>query len=322
MKSIAIREIMDLSIRRSENNMILLYEVLEWYINNHSKNMFSLSAKKQSSIIYSEYFDEIIENKDATKEDFLNILSIIKNDLQIETPEIPLGFDALVDLVNLTNEEKDILYFYYKYSLLSYDAQNRIDFMLMNSPSGTVSAICELINIDQRKYKKLISQNSTLRITGLIEKYESDNQHLYFIPDKFMHAINFSSNGDDLENYLFPSVDFNTELTFDDFQDNFALNVSKIVETAFEKQEENNFTLGMNFLFWGLPGTGKTQLVNILAKQNGWDLRVIGEENLFNIENSNSSHLERFQSLVLANKIYRNSKKKVILLFDEFEDIL
>lgn len=75
---------------------------------------------------------------------------------------------------------------------------------------------------------------------------------------------------------------------------------------------------GINVMFWGLPGTGKTELALALAKKHGWDLKVIGDSS--KLDMAEKSRAQRLTSLKIAMKLYQSSPNTV-LLFDEMEDL-
>ena len=74
---------------------------------------------------------------------------------------------------------------------------------------------------------------------------------------------------------------------------------------------------GVNVLIWGLPGTGKTQFVRMLAKRLGCALFEVATED------EDGEALQghtRFRSYRLATSILGNGSKNLIL-FDEAEDV-
>jgi transitional endoplasmic reticulum ATPase len=71
-------------------------------------------------------------------------------------------------------------------------------------------------------------------------------------------------------------------------------------------------------MFWGVAGTGKTELAIAIAKQRGWNLKVIGDVSAR--QPQENSRQNRITSLKLASKIFRN-QPKTVLLFDEMEDL-
>jgi SpoVK/Ycf46/Vps4 family AAA+-type ATPase len=117
-----------------------------------------------------------------------------------------------------------------------------------------------------------------------------------------------------LSETLFPSC-LETELTTDSYP-----HVSTEIQRAESIVQKSlaNKSKGINLMFWGLAGTGKTELTLALAKKNGWDLKVIGDTSKMDM--SEKSRAQRITSLKIAMKLYQNSEN-VVLLFDEMEDL-
>jgi SpoVK/Ycf46/Vps4 family AAA+-type ATPase len=74
---------------------------------------------------------------------------------------------------------------------------------------------------------------------------------------------------------------------------------------------------GVNILIYGEPGTGKTELVSVLAKSLGTKLYQVSNED--SDGDSIQSHA-RICAYQMAQRVLRG-KKKALLLFDEIEDI-
>jgi len=74
---------------------------------------------------------------------------------------------------------------------------------------------------------------------------------------------------------------------------------------------------GVNVLIYGIPGTGKTEFVRMLAKRLGCKLFEVATENE---EGEALQGHTRFRSFRLASAILRNGAKS-LLLFDEVEDV-
>ncbi len=73
---------------------------------------------------------------------------------------------------------------------------------------------------------------------------------------------------------------------------------------------------GVNVLIYGAPGTGKTELCKVIAKRLGLRLYSAGE----NINGNEPDRSERL-SLIRMTQRLLSRQKKVIVLFDEMEDI-
>lgn len=71
-----------------------------------------------------------------------------------------------------------------------------------------------------------------------------------------------------------------------------------------------------NVMFYGVPGTGKTELAYLLAKKNQWNMIVISD-----LEGINDTPLKKFNRYIFAQKILSNIKTDCVILFDEMQDL-
>ena len=138
---------------------------------------------------------------------------------------------------------------------------------------------------------------------------------LYCINPEFTKIfVNTKLTHENIADVLFPS-NLSTKLNINNYS-----HLQKEIEIteAIINQGLESKDRGTNIMFWGLPGTGKTELALVLAQKNNWNLRVIGD--ISEGEDSEKSRAQRLASLKIALKLYANDKSTV-LLFDEMEDI-
>ncbi|NJS36993.1 MAG: ATP-binding protein [Brachymonas sp.] len=78
----------------------------------------------------------------------------------------------------------------------------------------------------------------------------------------------------------------------------------------------NTQRLGVNFFFYGVPGTGKTELTRALATDSGCDLMEVATEDE---EGHPISGERRLRALRAAHCIF--NQQRVLIMFDEVEDV-
>jgi transitional endoplasmic reticulum ATPase len=119
---------------------------------------------------------------------------------------------------------------------------------------------------------------------------------------------------DKMENLLFPAS-IETKLSIDDYR-YIEKDISRS-RNAIEKALSEK-TVGMNIMLWGEPGTGKSELALVMAKEYGWNLKIVGD--ISPVESTEKSRSARLASLKLATKLLARDDRAVIL-FDEIEDL-
>lgn len=174
-------------------------------------------------------------------------------------------------------------------------------------------------NIDDDRMRRIFDGKTGLFKTGILEMnsdkyYFEDYFYLHNTIDELLCLPELSH--DIIEKYLFPSA-LTTDLDREDFafkEDEIVI-LEKIINKAIDKKKK-----GVNALLWGDPGTGKTEICMLLAKENNWDIRVIGDVD--EAKDKEQSRSERLFSLKIAQKLFAKAdSKRIVLLFDEMEDL-
>lgn len=169
-----------------------------------------------------------------------------------------------------------------------------------------------LLNINLETTYTIIRKNSILMQLGLMDygydgtvEASSLSKHLYY--QKF-HNIN------EIKEYLL-GAPVKAQLNWEDFQHIKQIEVlKKILQTALLKKET-----GINILFYGEPGTGKTEFAKTLAEEISAKLYSIGEcSNSYITEDDESS---RYKQLLRTQTILEKDTN-TLLMVDEADDIL
>ena len=167
------------------------------------------------------------------------------------------------------------------------------------------TALNYYLNIKQNKIENILSSQSNLKKFGLIENdFGSDISATDLLTKLVTENI---SSSDDVKKLLLGSPQQPT-LDWNDF--------SHIKEKEYcakiLKKAVSCKVKGINLLFYGAPGTGKTEFAKTLCRQIGASLYSIGE---------NFSDDDRNECLQLAETILGNDTD-TCLLIDEADDFL
>jgi len=236
-----------------------------------------------------------------------------------QTYKVPKNITYFSKLLDFDKTESNIFYFGSMIDSMEYNQRNIFE-SLRYSFGDPVSFYTAALGISRDKISKIFSMKTNLLTSGIMVITEkSDFNGHYEVMPKMSDLLSDSDLTDEkLIQILFPST-LESTLDIDDYehkQSDISI-LADVINTALK-----NGTHGINALFWGLPGTGKTELTLLMAKLYGWDLRVIGDMD----ENSDEEkgRQERLLSLKLAQKLFKHTskiKKNIVLLFDEMEDL-
>ena len=171
-----------------------------------------------------------------------------------------------------------------------------------------------IIGVPATDVKETLRPESKLRQSNILEMNERQNIRLDCV-FKFFY-IHFSTDmlnaqGNILE--VFRSTFFNSgksSLKFDDFRH------IKVDEAAI-KNHILKADKGVNILLYGLPGTGKTEFVKMIAAELDRNLYEIASKSRYTDDNYSGE--KRFLSLKTADKVLNNERD--IIMFDEIEDV-
>ncbi|MBR5609219.1 MAG: ATP-binding protein [Elusimicrobiaceae bacterium] len=224
-----------------------------------------------------------------------------------ETEENPfyLNLMFLKNFLNLSSEEIAVLEvaFLWKNNKFLKDLSRR---RICNSDL-TLDYCVELANTTERAMKKILNpQSSLLRYSFLIRDRFDKDYSVGSNISNFLESI--FENEEERKSWLMGSP-LCGNLRSKDFEyipeTDFAVNLLK----------NNQGQKGFNILLYGMAGTGKTSFAQMLAKETGKKLYVVGETN-----EGESQDNYRLRSLYLKNDFLKKAPDSC-LLFDEAEDL-
>lgn len=181
--------------------------------------------------------------------------------------------------------------------------------------SVIMAQFMKYFDLDEKDYRAMhYGSESDEEINTIIGISNRTGNSAYTLKREYADIIKKSDYGlQDLVDAFFSS-DLKTSLTEDHFkhQNEDISFVEKIINKAIDTKKK-----GTNILFWGWPGTGKTELAIHLAQKNGWNLISVSDNKK---DNKEKTRAERVQGLTAAQYLFKNTPRTV-LLFDEVEDI-
>ncbi|HIO97860.1 MAG TPA: AAA family ATPase, partial [Leucothrix sp.] len=185
------------------------------------------------------------------------------------------------------------------------------------STSDISKVIAVILSLPVSMVQFLLRAKGALQESGLLSiemgKYSLTGK-LELISDDFSDSI-YSSKATEpmelLQKVLFKSL--KPELNINDFKH---MNKELDILSPYLSYALKNNRKAVNFYIHGQPGTGKTQLVRVLAKELGYELFEISSRDEDDKPIDGFSRLKAYQ---VAQSVLKN--KKAIILFDEVEDI-
>jgi SpoVK/Ycf46/Vps4 family AAA+-type ATPase len=246
---------------------------------------------------------------------------LIADKIRADYPEVNEDYQlhpncvVLSDILELTKVERLVLNMAILISTdIQYDVRQVLDSLVyMEGGSAPEKIYSRLFNVSESEVKDAFRKGFLFN-SGLLSD-SGGYKNLHTLTDDVEEIFAYSNlTHENIEEKLFPN-NLSTKLSVDSYP-HISKEISRtamIINKCLEQGEQ-----GTNVMFWGLPGTGKTELALVLAKEYGWDLKVIGD--ISDQDNSEKSRAQRLASLKIGMKLF-SKKKNVVLLFDEMEDI-
>lgn len=228
---------------------------------------------------------------------------------------------TLGELLELSDLEVQMLDAACRYPEISYQMRSMLDGMDMRFRS-LPKMFAAIHRVSEKEAQQAV--NGILFAAGILSKEGCSPDGLFGLNSDISEVFsNKNLKVEEIDQALFPHM-LKTELTTEDYP-HLEKEISRCIDIIEKNQKKSRFNkgksvqeAGVNVMFWGIPGVGKTELAVAMAKQRGWNLKVIGDISPDKLQ-ENSRH-NRLTSLKLATKIFRN-QPNTVLLFDEMEDL-
>lgn len=251
------------------------------------------------------------------------LLKLLKSRLsELGKEELPnnlplfANVEIIGDIVGLSKTEKTLLIF--AIALTSFPEFRKV--IEARSHSVSTSALARVLaatlNLPKSEIVEALRDDALLSLTGIIqtEKGSRDFERKIEVADRFaeMLLVNAASEADLIKHFLKSAG--KPTLALSDYP-HLASDLQ-----ALSAYLSNSLTLkvpGVNVLFYGAPGTGKTELVKALAASLEADLYEVAYTDA---DGDSVKGDERLKAFNLCQQILAR-KPNAMLLFDEVEDV-
>ena len=284
-----------------------LSRIVEWHA-DAGKNIipFSWQAKENDDLCFDTK-DFVCSQKTTVRQKAQKFAEKISKKLKAlpkTTPSfIEKKISFVAQLLNLTSEEKEVFGFFARMKVDDYFDDFNRDICSRNNKLKQSAAL--FLNFPPRKIENLLDRKAALLKFGLLEgTYSADIEATNLTAKLMTHNI---SSADDVKTVILGNV-CKASLQWKDFsyleEKDFC---AKILKQALKNKES-----GINLLFYGEPGTGKTEFAKTLAAKINADLYSVGE----NFDDS-----DRKETLNIAYSLLEKDTN-TCLLIDEADDFL
>jgi len=262
------------------------------------------SYKPKKGVVRRPYIMEYLNNNDIDE------IIAANKDISREFEFTP-SVEILSNILELSYTEK---LFLECAAMLRNSSYNLQEIFATFRTKDEINFFADIFNTTPENIKK--AKEGFIFKSGIIQKNDDYEDCFYRLQRDFEDVLvnNPNYTQQDLVEKLFPNS-IVSDLSLDDYphlKEEIDI-TGKVINKSLENK--NN---GINVLFYGIAGTGKSLLAFSLANHHDWDLKVIGDNS--RKDTKEKSRAQRLTSLKVAIKIYGGHPKSV-LLFDEMEDL-
>lgn len=292
-------------------------------LNGHRDFINSSRGFSNDTIAYFLGLDQYVDSYSEEKlKEVYQMLKERLNDLEAldsitYSKTLKQNIKKVLKLIHLNSVEKDILIFaiYLKYYELMDGVTRTLDELSTDRLIGVLSV---LLDYDASSIKSALSPQGKLAQSGLVTVDRRGNYSLAskieILSDEFAdRMMNFD---EDIEDMIRDSVRKCTpaQLSLADFDhlNNDMKLLIPYLNKAIKTQQQ-----GVNVLFYGKPGTGKTELTKALAKELGTSIYEVSYADEDDVP---ITGVKRLKAYKIAQSFFKENN--MILMFDEIEDVV
>ena len=265
------------------------------------------------------YLDEYA--KDAPK-DLLALLAAtgqwLRHALKKQSTLVEKNIDALANLLQLNKAERALLLYG---TLARYQRDLRsllVEFKVNNAPEA-YAAIGDLAGVSAAEVGEALRAGGRLERIGLVENLISEHSitdlaDLMKVSEKLPPVLmrEYRDRAELMAVFTRPAS--KSSLKASDFS--FVGDDVQVLIQLLRKAQQTQ-AAGVNVLLYGPPGSGKTELAKVVAREAGLDLF---EVEYADRDGNSLSGRDRYRSMQIA-QVFLKGAHEAALLFDEVEDV-
>ena len=228
------------------------------------------------------------------------------------------NMDKLAELIGMNTTEKELLTFCMILNTVR-EIENVTEILGSLSSANIINSLAVILDIDTTKVRKALSSDGLLHRTGLVRLSRDTGQLFYQLATiGDMSEVLLDDSQPDMMKSLtrFFSLGKKASLLPEDFkhlQDDYQLLHRYLQISSKEKRK------GVNILIYGVPGTGKTEMVRTLATSLKMQLYEVSTDVTSTDYYDEDDHDSRMDSYRLCLQVLKR-KENTLILFDEIED--